>query len=85
MNTPPRPIRISMPPGAPGRGRPPPVQIPNRATRTLGMNFNNARTDPQVQMNPGGSPGPGSRTGGRRKSRKTRKGRKSRKTRKGCK
>jgi hypothetical protein len=82
MNTPPRPIRISMPPGAPGRGRPPPVQIPEINARALAMTFTNARNAP-VQMNPGGSPGPGGRTGGRRKSRKTRKGRKTRKTLKG--
>jgi len=68
--TPPRILRLPMPPAAPARpARPPPLIIPPRR-----LNFNNGNRRP-VQMNPGGSPGR------RRNTRRNRSSRKSRKSR----
>jgi hypothetical protein len=66
MQTPRRPQRQG-PPGAPARGRPPPIIIPNVEPMQLFPGNGGIRP-------PGGSPG--RNHGGRRKSRKSRKSRK---------
>ena len=71
-HTPPRIVR-TVPPGAPGRMRPPPIVIPQVDPRRL--NFNNVPAPRPRQMNPGGSPG--RRKGGRRTRRHRKKSRKT--------